>query len=57
MIGVIFVVLLITFLTSLFVIFFRANPTERAVQFADFAAKGQFGVFIGAVMTYLGIKA
>ncbi len=51
----IFIALLITFILSIWVLLFKKEPSERALQFADFMAKGLFGVFVGALGTYLGI--
>jgi hypothetical protein len=52
----IFVVLVGTFILSIWVLFFKKLPSTGALQFADFMAKGLFGVFVGAFATYLGIK-
>jgi hypothetical protein len=51
----IFIALLITYILSVWVLLFQRTPNETARQFADFMAKGLFGVFVGALGTYLGL--
>jgi hypothetical protein len=55
MVLVLFVILVFVFLLSLWVVLFK--PDSKGRDTADMFVKGLFGVFVGAVATYLGVKA
>jgi hypothetical protein len=54
MIVILFLILVFVFLLSLWVVLMK--PDSKGRDTADMFVKGLFGVFVGAVATYLGVK-